>query len=119
MTFWVLLSEMEQEPNLVILAEVADHCELLPALEEPVLAAGTEVDMAHNLSARGQSLVAELKPRIAVGYSLGLSLLLFHAVRTALAGKWSPCSFSNLTSSSLPNEIVELFSEHAWTWHCL
>lgn len=110
---------MEQESNLVTLAEAADHCQLLPASEEPVPAAGTEVDMAHNLSAWGQSLVAELKPRIAVGYSLELNFLPFHAVRTALAGKWSPCSFSNLTSSSLQNEIVELFSERAWTSHCL
>lgn len=37
-------------------AEVADHCQLLPASEEAVLAAGTEVDMAHNLSARGKVL---------------------------------------------------------------
>lgn len=66
--------------RMVTLAEIADHCQLLPALEEPVLAAGTEVDTAHNLSARGQSLVAELKPRIAVGYSLELSFLPFHAV---------------------------------------
>lgn len=101
------------------LAEATDHCQLLPASEEPVLAAGTEVDTAHNLSARGQSLVAELKPRIATGYSLELSFLLFRAVRTALAGKCSPCSFSNLASSSLQNEMVELFSERAWTWHCL
>lgn len=110
---------MEQEPNLVILAEAADHCELLPASEVPVLATRTEVDMAHNLSAWGQSLVAELTPRIAVGYSLELSFLLFHAVRTALAGKWSLCSFSNLTSSSLQNEIVALFSEHTWARRCL
>lgn len=78
---------MVQEPNLVTLAEAADHCQLLPTSEEPVLAAGTEVDTAHNLSAQGQSLVAELKPRIAVGYSLELSFLPFHPVRTALAGK--------------------------------
>lgn len=110
---------MEQEPNLVTLAEAADHCQLLPASEEPVPAVGTEVDMAHNLSARGQSLVVELKPRTAAGYSLELSFLPFHAVRTALAGKFGLCSFSNLTSSLLQNEIVALFSERAWTWHCL
>lgn len=34
-------SEMEQDPNLVTPAEVADHCQLLPTSEEPVLAVGT------------------------------------------------------------------------------
>lgn len=47
---------MEQEPNLVSLAEVADRCELLPALEEPVLAAGTEVVMAHTYLLGGKVL---------------------------------------------------------------
>ena len=64
-----------KEPDLGSSVRAGNHCQLHSSLEGSVLAAETEVDTAHNLSARGQSLVPELKPTSVAGCSLELSLL--------------------------------------------